>query len=244
MKKLSTTIKIGPYIFPTDIHTELRMDTKYAIRKDKVIIRVPNFFSKHQITKTINQVEGWIKTIIENKTFNAERFILKEYKTGKILQVNGKEFILEINENNIVNYKAFLENNVIKIEIPYGCDPVEKNEALIYLQSRIVGDYFAKEVTDRINELNNQYFKVKISNVRLKYNKSNWGSRSAMNNINISTRLLFAPKIVQDYVFIHELAHFFEMNHSPKYWKIVEKVMPEYKKCEKWLKINGPKCDF
>ena len=78
----------------------------------------------------------------------------------------------------------------------------------------------------------------------MKYNKTNWGSRSTKNNINISTRLLFAPKDVQEYVFIHELAHFFEMNHSKRFWDIVGKIMPDYKEKERWLKINNAKCDF
>ncbi len=61
----------------------------------------------------------------------------------------------------------------------------------------IVGQFYARKLY-RMNIVTiNDFF-------RIKYNKSNWGSRSAKNNINISTRLLFAPKDVQDYVFIHE----------------------------------------
>ena len=39
-----------------------------------------------------------------------------------------------------------------------------------------------------------------------------------------------------DYVVVHELCHRLHMNHSTEYWKEVERVMPEYKKYEKWLK--------
>ena len=108
----------------------------------------------------------------------------------------------------------------------------------------MTGQYFLPEVIKRIEELNKKYFSVNINGVKLKYNKSNWGSRSVRNNINISTRLLFAPKDVQDYVFIHELAHFIEMNHSKRFWEIVKKIIPDYKEKELWLKKNGSKCDF
>ena len=47
-----------------------------------------------------------------------------------------------------------------------------------------------------------------------------------------------APLEIMDYVIVHELCHRLELNHSPKFWKEVERVMPEYKKYEKWLKDN------
>jgi predicted metal-dependent hydrolase len=78
----------------------------------------------------------------------------------------------------------------------------------------------------------------------LKYNQTNWGSCSTRGNINLSTRLLFAPDDVIDYVIIHELAHLLEMNHSNRFWNIVKKAMPEYREKEVWLKKNGHLCDF
>jgi predicted metal-dependent hydrolase len=62
--------------------------------------------------------------------------------------------------------------------------------------------------------------------------------------VNLSTRLLFAPRFVQDYVILHELAHLIEMNHSDRFWALVERYMPNYPEAEKWLKVNRAKCDF
>ena len=53
-----------------------------------------------------------------------------------------------------------------------------------------------------------------------------------------------APRIVIDYVIIHELAHLVEANHSPRFWEEVTRVMPAYKEHEQWLKENGHLCDF
>ncbi|MBK7873907.1 MAG: M48 family metallopeptidase [Saprospiraceae bacterium] len=49
-------------------------------------------------------------------------------------------------------------------------------------------------------------FPPKFHKIALKHNQSNWGSCSSKGNINLSTRLLFAPDEVRDYVIIHELA--------------------------------------
>jgi len=52
--------------------------------------------------------------------------------------------------------------------------------------------------------------------------------------------MLMPPEII-DYVVVHELCHRREMNHSPLFWREVERVMPDYKRRRKWLKDNGGK---
>ena len=44
-----------------------------------------------------------------------------------------------------------------------------------------------------------------------------------------------------DYVIVHELVHTEEKNHSKRFWRKVEKIMPDYKERKKWLKENGGK---
>ena len=65
-----------------------------------------------------------------------------------------------------------------------------------------------------------------------------------MGNINISTRLLFAPDDVLEYVCIHELAHLIEHNHSQRFWMLVAQAMPDYTAKETWLKEKGDACRF
>jgi predicted metal-dependent hydrolase len=50
---------------------------------------------------------------------------------------------------------------------------------------------------------------------------------------------MLAPPEVLDYVIVHELCHRKEMNHSPRFWAEVAKVIPDYKSREKWLKTEG-----
>ena len=50
---------------------------------------------------------------------------------------------------------------------------------------------------------------------------------------------MLTPEDVIDYVVVHELCHLKEMNHSPRFWAEVERVLPDYKKSRLWLKQNG-----
>ena len=53
------------------------------------------------------------------------------------------------------------------------------------------------------------------------------------------TELMKVPEDVLDYVVVHELCHRLEMNHSPRFWKEVENIFPDYRVREKWLRENG-----
>jgi predicted metal-dependent hydrolase len=79
----------------------------------------------------------------------------------------------------------------------------------------------------------------KIKKVAIKDTVSRWGSCSSDRNININWRLALAPTRVMDYVIIHELCHTKEMNHSPRFWALVESCMPDYQVYDHWLRSHG-----
>lgn len=99
------------------------------------------------------------------------------------------------------------------------------DKALQYIPKRV--SYFAKQIGVT-------YGKIKIRN-----QKTRWGSCSSKGNLNFNCLLMLTPPEVIDYVVVHELCHRKEMNHSRVFWVEVEKVLPNYKEQVKWLKENG-----
>lgn len=82
---------------------------------------------------------------------------------------------------------------------------------------------------------------VRYGRITIRIQKTRWGSCSSKGNLNFNCLLMLSPKEVQDYIIVHELCHRIEMNHSARFWQLVENYMPDYKKCEKWLKTEGRK---
>lgn len=82
---------------------------------------------------------------------------------------------------------------------------------------------------------------ISVGRIVIREQKTRWGSCSSKGNLNFNWKLILMPQEILDYVVVHELAHRFEMNHSPKFWNIVEGIMPDYKVRRKWLKENGNK---
>lgn len=75
--------------------------------------------------------------------------------------------------------------------------------------------------------------------IRIKDQRSRWGSCSKAGNLNFNWRLMQAPGFVLDYVIVHELCHLRELNHSSRFWRLVEDAFPRYKEAKMWLRNNG-----
>lgn len=80
---------------------------------------------------------------------------------------------------------------------------------------------------------------VSFQRITVRCQKSKWGSCSGKGNLNFNCLLLLAPPEVLDYVVVHELCHRLEMNHSPRFWANVERVLPDYRVRRDWLKRHG-----
>lgn len=78
-----------------------------------------------------------------------------------------------------------------------------------------------------------------FNRLSIKDQKTRWGSCSSKKNLNFNIRLMLTPKKVIDYVIIHELCHLKQMNHSARFWNLVESIMPDYMVWEKWLSVEG-----
>ena len=77
---------------------------------------------------------------------------------------------------------------------------------------------------------------VHFNMVRIKDVKTLWGSCSSKKNLNFNRKLFLLPEKLIDYICVHELAHLKQMNHSEKFWKEVEKLIPDYRERRAELK--------
>jgi len=245
LKEEHTTFEIEGMELPVIIYREWRRNVRTSIGKKAILLRLPSQLTAEQDAQQIEQSKDWLVQKIRNNPSLVSHYFFKKYRDGDVLQVGNRSYQLQITEvDNKRNSASMPTPGVIRIRLSQGIKGDARWRDVQSLLSRVVAADFMPEIQERVHELNRQHFRKPINGIKLKHNFSNSGSCSTKGNINLSTRLLFAPDKVIDYVIIHELAHLIEMNHSPRFWKLVEKAMPEYRECERWLKKYSRKMGF
>lgn len=152
-----------------------------------------------------------VKAPIGTPTYVVEEFI-REKKDWIIEQIVRIE-----NQTKLAKSMGMLSEEDIK---------AIKKKAKILIPERV--EYYAK-----MSGIN--YGKIFI-----RLQKSRWGSCSAEGNLNFNCLLVLMPLEILDSVVVHELCHRRHMNHSRAFYTEVLSIFPDYKRCNKWLKQNGP----
>jgi predicted metal-dependent hydrolase len=227
-----------------EITLERRRDTRFSITAKRISLRMPIGVSADAMRRQLGDLQTWVDEQFRRKPALREAFVGKTYRSGDVLQVGRRQYVLDIEVEDRATHTARLVGNAISIRLARRAGPSHQAQSIRTLLSRVVAGDFMPEISRRVHEWNRRTFNHAIKGVALKDNQSNWGSCSAQGNVNLSTRLLFAPDEVQDYVILHELAHLVELNHSERFWALVERYMPDYREKERWLKTNRGLCDF
>ena len=119
---------------------------------------------------------------------------------------------MEIEKKRIAQDAALTDEKIAEL----------KRSARTYLEEKT--RYFA-------NIMGLKYGRITITSA-----KTRFGSCSSKGNLSFSYRLMLYPEEAIDYVVVHELAHLLELNHSPRFYRIVASVMPDYKERQRILK--------
>lgn len=107
---------------------------------------------------------------------------------------------------------------------------------------RRLRDYLKKEAKKDFEKAVAVYAEklgVKVRRIQIRDTRTRWGSCSSEGVLCFSWRLIYAPPFVLDYLAAHEVAHLRIMDHSPRFWKLVEQLCPDTPQARKWLKANG-----
>lgn len=122
--------------------------------------------------------------------------------------------------------KALAKKNASEVRIP-------RRHRQAYLKYKENTRRFVHQALEKYNQVYNYNYK----SIRIKNQKTRWGSCSQGGNLNFSYRLIHMPERMAEYIVVHELCHLQELNHSKKFWQLVAITFPDYKKIEKQLRL-------
>lgn len=192
-----------------------------------LVVRAPRRVSDDEIQKFISEKSAWIDK--KQRLIKARlKDNLNQYSSLQCLYL-GSLYPLKI-DNSAVEPISF-DGHVFTI--------VNVNRERISLPLKSwYKKRFIEVALPRLSYFSDKH-KLKVNQVRVKEQKTLWGSCSSKNNINLNYLLIMAPMKVIDYVIVHELVHTIHKNHSAKFWQKVATILPNYKDARYWLKENG-----
>ena len=184
--------------------------------------------------------------------FNKEGFLVatvpKRTSTDEILHLIKKSepSLIKMYEKNLERQKEsnefWLQGKKYIVSLNDEIDEVQNNGEYIYAKDQASLDEFLNTEMKRVfqeeidickNCFNNlPEFTLKIRTMRTRWGVCNRFRKT----ITLNSELIRKPVEQLDYVIIHEMAHFYEGNHSKRFWKIVSDACPRYKEIRKALK--------
>jgi hypothetical protein len=107
---------------------------------------------------------------------------------------------------------------------------------------RRVGDFLRREAKRDLEAASRIFataLGIGLKRVSVRDQSSRWGSCSTTGVLSFSWRLILAPRSVLTYLAAHEVAHLIEMNHSRRFWGLVQKICPDHESAKVWLDAHG-----
>ena len=198
------------------------------LRADKtVVVTVPRRGSLEFARQFVASRRGWLEK--QWRILEARPAAPPVLRPGMEALLRGRRVALEARERSGL-LEIWLDNERVPSAAP--------GENLRPAVEKHLRALARKELTDRTEELARQHG-APMRRVMVRNQRSRWGSCSVRGTISLNWRLIQVPDTVRDYIILHELMHLRHLNHSARFWAEVEKVCPDYRAAEQWLKINS-----
>lgn len=211
-----------------------------------VIVKAPRFTMKRTILNFLEKHKDWIQNQ-KNKVLESR----KKFEIWEEFYFFGENYLLVSQQNLTPSPSPLEERGIAKVATSFSFEekdwgwgvfltslqnPEEIKNAFIKFYKKEAKSYIISRTLEIAEKLDLQFNKIRITSA-----KTRWGSCSSKKNLNFSWKLILTKKEAIDYVIIHELAHLKEMNHSKRFWDVVEKYAEiiwnwDYKEHKKYLK--------
>jgi predicted metal-dependent hydrolase len=197
-------------------------------RDARLIVRAPQRMPHETIERFVEKKRGWIEKKKREAQKKRALSVPKRFENGELFWYLGRSYPLKV-----------VENGVAPLSFDDGFALSKKRCADAHALFVAWYKARAKEVIHERLLYYSDLSGIEFTLFRITGAKKRWGSCNSKGNLHFAWRLVMAPLPVVEYVAVHELAHIVEKNHSERFWRRVERILPDYKDRRAWLRKNG-----
>ena len=212
-----------PVSFRSNVRAK-RMVLRLSRDSSGIIVTLPKRVSRVQALAFVEKSIPWISKQLERRPPST---VLAH---GSVVPLRGIPH--EVQATNERRGLISVDPNANIIRVPGDA---------VHLGRRLE-DWLKKLARVELSEASTKYaaaMGVDYKRISIRDQKSRWGSCSAAGDLSYSWRLILAPSHILDYVAAHEVAHRQEMNHGPKFWRLVLKHCPHASEAKQWFKAHS-----
>ena len=186
---------------------------------DGLTVRASRWISVREIEAALAERAAWIlRTLVAWR--NRRREVLpREWKSGAPILYRGSELSLALRPARTRSIAADLFHLTVLHPSP------QDEEAIAAFVARWLKDEALRAVAPRVAAYAAR-ISVALPPTHLSNARSEWGSCTHNGEIRLNWRLVLLPPHLADYVIAHEVAHLLELNHSSRFWAVVETIFP------------------
>lgn len=216
---------------PKCVPFDYSIRTSKRVRSARIVIKpyqglevvIPPRFPKKQIPRILQQHEDWITKQLEK---HANCFQPPMLPDALSIRMTDQNYAIEYRQNDQTTHKPRIHTELTTLTVNY-----QTQEQAIESLRHWVRSQAIELLTPALKNVKEE-FGFDYKRVSIRSQKSRWGSCSNSGTISLNDQLLFMPKETVRYLMIHELCHTRHMNHSNKFWQLVEQCCPEFKQHE------------
>jgi len=183
-------------------------------------VSVPWHTSDRYIARFLQDSASWV--LRKLKTWESRKPKTRLWQAGELVDYLGRQLRLVLVAQHY-SLAQLQEGDVLALSLPEPHTADTVRAALLKWYRRHARAHFSARVEYYSGQLAVEAPRVFISNA-----KTLWGSCNAKREVRLSWRLMQAAPHVVDYVVAHELAHLRQMNHSARFWRVVEQLCPDH----------------
>lgn len=220
-------LQLGARIVAYTLKQGSRRRLSMTIDERGLTIGAPLRITLGEIEAFVASHSAWVqKKLDEYAGSHARRHLTM--KDGACLPLLGKEIAVRVVSGaNRVRWDG--PDLVLEARPDADCDALARRALKLCAQA-----LFAERIALYAERLGRPPPRLGLSSARTR-----WGSCSEKSGIRLNWRLIHLPLFLIDYVVAHELAHLIEMNHSPRFWLVVEGLYPRWREARRELKASA-----
>jgi predicted metal-dependent hydrolase len=231
-------VQLGSNAVPYTLKRSARRTIGFSVGVNGLAVSAPKWSLIVEIESALKSKQTWILTKLAQAQANRSKQIQAQQRWahGESLPYLGKHVMLHVGSGTSLTrlQHGMFENETLLLSLNEDASEAQiKDAAQAWLQQE------AKRVFAQRIPVFEAILGVKVKDWRLSNAQGRWGSASSTGSVRLHWRLIHFKQDVIDYVVAHELAHLREMNHSPRFWEVVESAIPDYQAAKQTLKAHA-----